>query len=455
MCKKKLCPKSFMNKLKFVFYLLSAIYFSSCEKEELFINDENEEAFTTESSVVSSKIAGRVEASSFGFNPNDATQAFLAALNAKNDTIVIDKQSSDWIVGPIRVSNLLNKIIIFEKGVVLRAKIGAFKNTNDKLFELINAQNVTIWGHDAIFRMNKSEYTSGEWRHGISLRKCKNILIDRITVENSGGDGIYIGGMEDGSYSENISLKRVKSFNNKRQGMSIVSVSKLWVRDCEFSNNRGTLPEAGIDIEPNTIYDRIVDVIIEKCTITNNGHAGAVLALINLKSSSTPVSIRFLDCIFSMNHDSKNKYPASEIVISAHPTDPVKGNVSFERCVIEGSKWGILYSRKISDAYHVTFKNCVAKIICQDNSKTPIYLEVPDYYKASKPVGGFTFDNLRLQYNTDLPFLTVQGWKTMPSLKNVNGNVIIDAPKNSQPINYRNYNPSKNINVNLKYSYIN
>ena len=455
MDKKTMFLIPFMQKLKFLFYLLFTICLSSCEKEELSMNDENGGVFTTKTLIESTKVAATVEASSFGFNANDATQALLAALNSKNDVIIIDKQSSDWVVGPIKVKNLLNKTIIFESGVVIRAKTGAFKSSNDKLFELINAQNVDIRGNGAIFRMNKNEYTNGEWRHGLSLRKCKNVTIDRVTIENSGGDGIYISGYENGSYSEDITLKRVKSLNNKRQGMTLVSVSGIWVRDCEFSNNRGALPEAGIDIEPNSIYDRIVDVTIEKCTITNNGHAGAVLALLNLRSSSVPVSIRFLDCIFSMNHDSTNKYPSSEIVLGADPINPVKGNVSFERCIIEGSKWGLLYSRKTSDAYHASFINCEAKNICQNNSISPIYLEVPDYYTKTLPLGGYTFDNLKLQYSTNLPFLVIQGWKTLPSLKNINGKFIIDAPKNSKPIDFRSYNPSNNINVRLDYSYIN
>ena len=395
-----------------------------------------------------------VLASSFGYDPEDATAAFLAALKSNSDTIIIDKKSSDWFVKPLSISNLSNKVLYFEEGVVFRAKPGAYGNSTDRLFELRNAVNVHIIGYGATFKMEKSEYTSGEWRHAISLRESSNISIKGLKILDSGGDGIYIAGNNAGTYSKDILIEDVESLNNRRQGISIISVDHLEVYNSNFSDTKGSLPEAGLDIEPNTPEDRIVNVLIENCRFTNNFHAGIVLALHNLEDSSEPVSITFRNCYLSSNHDPSNQYVATEIQISAHKTKPVKGNVLFENCEVNGSNWGMLYSRKTSAAYHVTFKNCVAQNICKsDNSLNPIFLEVPDYNISSGPLGGFTFDNLYIKYDTNKSFINIQGAATLLGLNDMNGEIFIVEPYDNEP-QYTNYNIVNNRNVNYIYTHL-
>ncbi len=398
-------------------------------------------------------VSQTVKVSSFGFYPEDSSKAIIDAIHSNSDTIIFDKQKSDWITKPITLKNIRNKTIIFEEGVCLRAKSGAFNRNNNKLFEMINAKDVNIIGYGATFIMEKAEYNHGEWRHAISLRKCNNIAIKGLTIRDSGGDGIYIAGMEKGSYSENILIEDVKSINNRRQGMSIISAQNLLVRNSSFNSTNGTLPEAGVDIEPNNPQDRIVNVRFEKCSFAENNHAGILLALTKLDNTSVNVNIEFYDCYLSMNHHPDNKYVASEIVISANAANPVKGNVLFEECFIDGSKWGLLYSRKQSNAFHVTFKNCAAKNICQNNSMAPIYLEVPDYYKTYGALGGYTFDNLLLEYKVDLPFLFVQGSKlnTLKNVEDINGSITVIG-NIKKDFFYNNYNPKNNINVKMEYT---
>lgn len=100
-------------------------------------------------------------------------------------------------------------------------------------------------------------------------------------IRDSGGDGIYIAGKGEGTFSENIYLENIKSINNKRQGMSIISAHNVFVKNCEFTETNGTLPEAGLDIEPNTPKDRIVKINFENCSFTNNNHSGILLSLGN------------------------------------------------------------------------------------------------------------------------------------------------------------------------------
>jgi hypothetical protein len=43
-------------------------------------------------------------------------------MNSGYDTIIIDKQKADWVLRPTILSNLHNKVVILEKGVVIKAK---------------------------------------------------------------------------------------------------------------------------------------------------------------------------------------------------------------------------------------------------------------------------------------------------------------------------------------------
>lgn len=83
--------------------------------------------------------AETVYASDFGFKAGDATTAFQNAILSSADTIIVDLQSDDWIVGPSKFTDLHNKTIIFHPGVILKAKYGAYPNNGDCLINLVRA----------------------------------------------------------------------------------------------------------------------------------------------------------------------------------------------------------------------------------------------------------------------------------------------------------------------------
>jgi len=189
---------------------------------------------------------------SIGYSPSDATKAFQKAINSPNDTIIIDKQDADWNVGPSTFFSLQNKTILFQSGVVLRALPGRFGATNACLFKLRFSHQVSIIGYGATFKMNKSEYAqlnNSEYRMSISMDGCSDITIKGLILDESGGDGIYIGG-DSLNYCKSILLEDVQAINHYRQGKSICNVRDMTVRNCYFAHTKGTLPEAGIDVEP-------------------------------------------------------------------------------------------------------------------------------------------------------------------------------------------------------------
>ena len=395
-----------------------------------------------------------VKVSLFGFDSKDASSAIIAAIKSDNKTIIIDKQSEDWVVEPLVFSNIKDKRIYIEDGVIIKAKENAFNKVTDALIEFRESDNITVDGHGATLLMNKEEYTDGQWRHGISIKQSSNITIRGLEVRDSGGDGIYIGGTsEEGSYSSDIIVDYVTAINNKRQGMSIVSAEGVWVSNSVFTETKGTLPEAGLDIEPNHEYDRLVNINFSDCKFTNNNYAGIVLSLGQMTSNSLPISVYFNNCYTSYNASEENEYSNSEIVLTADKKDPVGGEVVFDNLEIDGSNYSMLHSRKRSDAFYATFKNCVIKNVSQKGENSPIYLQVGDYYELINSLGGFTFDNVYIEYDKDLPYMQVRGSSTLQSFKDVSGNFSVKNPYQND-LQYVNYDWLLNLNVNIQTNWI-
>ncbi|MFC0605708.1 right-handed parallel beta-helix repeat-containing protein [Winogradskyella pulchriflava] len=395
-----------------------------------------------------------VKVSSYGFNTTDTKPSIYKAIRT-NDTIIIDKQHSEWLVSPLTFRGLENKTIIFENDVVLRAKPGAYTSTSDCLMKFVDCKNIAIIGNGALLTMNKEEYIDGEWRMGLSFMGCSNVSLSNLTISSSGGDGIYIDGYKEMLYSENIRIDSIISTNNKRQGISIISAKDVWVKNSVFTKTKGTLPEAGLDIEPDKETDVIINVNFDHCSFTNNNHSGIVLGLDNLTDKSKPVSINFTNCYLSMNHDISNRYPKAEIIVSSNPFNPVKGKVSFNNIIVDGSKWGLIYSRKPSKAYHVSFNNLSARNICQqEDDMSVIYLEVPDYFKSSGPLGGFSFNNTYVKFDTKSSFFTIRGSSmgTLNGVKNIKGHITIENPNLKEFIEYIKYNPNKNVDFEVNYT---
>jgi len=114
---------------------------------------------------------------------------------------------------------------------------------------------------------------SGEWGMGVYINGSSNIAVQGTTARNAWGDGFYIRGA-----STNIRFCSVVADNNRRQGMSIISVNGLVVKDSIFKNTNGTAPQAGLDIEPNE-NDTVRNVQIVNSKFVDNRGIGIQIYL--------------------------------------------------------------------------------------------------------------------------------------------------------------------------------
>ncbi len=390
--------------------------------------------------------ATTIYASSFGWNSSDATSAFRAAINSAADTIIIDKQAGDWIVGPNRFFDLHDKTIIFQSGVVLRAKAGAFPDNGDCLLSFVRANHIKIIGYGATFKMNKAEYAAladGEWRHSLAISNSSNVQVYGLKIIESGGDGVFISGdtwYGTQLYSENILLKDLWCDKHYRQGISIISAQHLLVQNCWFTNTSGTLPMSGVDLEPDQEFHRIVDVVFDKCRFTGNFGNGIQLSFHLLTAASIPVDLTFRDCYSSGNHDVSNPYAPGEIYMSAAEREAVTGNARFERCLVENSQWTAVGMRKPADSFLASFDDCVFLNVSNDITNfynTPIWIEVTDYSNPCPRFGGAVFNDCLLSYTTNLNLLGSYGEiNTSPGMGNVQlNNLTVIHPNPAVTIN--------------------
>jgi Secretion system C-terminal sorting domain/Right handed beta helix region len=401
--------------------------------------------------------ATSVAASAYGYNATNATTAFRAAVNATADTTIIDfapGSSGEWNVDASIFFNLVNKTIIFEPGVKLIATPGYTQDGN--LFRIRYCNTVKVIGNNTLFKMQKPEYTTGEFRHCIAIVDCDNIEISNIIAADSGGDGIFIAAFGPTKfYCENIVLRNMVCDNNRRQGISVITVKNLLVEHCIFKNTNGTLPEAGVDFEPDQNYERLENIVFKKCSFTNNYGNGVALALINLNNTSQPVDIIFNDCYISQNHQPSNVYAASEINATSPETNFPTGSVTFNRCLIENSQWSAITVRKAANSYGINFNDCVFKNISQSqvNFNNPIWLETLSYNPVPNAAfGGVNFNNQLIEFSSNMAFLQAYGSASSAGLANVSGNITVINPAVNTPPVYVNLNSQANVGYTYNFA---
>ncbi len=390
--------------------------------------------------------ATSVNASTFGWNATNATAAFVNAIKSANDTIIIDLQASDWMIGPTNFDTLKNKTIIFENGVNLVARPGAFSYIYATLMTFYEANNIKIIGYGATFKMQKSEYialNNSEHRHCIQLTSCSNIEIYGLKLMDSGGDGIIISnytGVAYQRYCENVFLKDLWCDNNYRQGISIGSAQHLRVENCWFTNTSGTAPQAGVDIEPNYTFERLIDIVFEKCRFTGNAGGGILIAPISIDSTTLPMDITFNNCYVANN--GVNRYQISTYGYASG----ARGNVIFNNCMTDGGTYSV-GGTKLASGYKASFNNCVFR------NPTNVVVNFDDHTTATSLIrnGGVSFTNCLAFYNTTYRFFNI--WHanaTWAGLDDVQAN-------NFTAINTNNvtYNNGGNITANCVFDFKN
>jgi len=366
----------------------------------------------------------------WGFNKDDSTDALQGAINSGASKVIVPYMGSEWIVRPIKLAS--NQEIVFEPGVVVTAKKGEFKGKDDCLFSAYGKTNITLRGYGAIFQMLKKDYRGpdyrdSQWRHVLSIRSCTGITVSGLTLRNSGGDGIYVG-VNWGSNQpcENVQIEDCLCDQNYRQGISLTSGENVRIKNCLLKNTSGHAPGAGIDLEPNSARDRLVNVVISECVSENNNGPGFVVSLRHLSSESEDVSILFVNCYVRSGKK-------AGIALGPRADEGPKGLIEFRDCTVENTgSAGFYITNKSFNSLRLRFTNCKLKNVATRGTypeiptAVPICLFLVDGYP--REFSGIEFNNCYVYDNKNRPSLAVTDSKISFSFSDVGGNINVYNP---------------------------
>ena len=183
---------------------------------------------------------------------------------------------------------LLDNIkLLLHGNAVLKAIPNDKKQYN--ILRIFNKTNVQVEGGTIEGERVNHTGSGGEWGYGIAITGGSNISIKNINIYDCWGDGIntqvYFG--ETQTFSpDKVFIDNVISNNNRRQGLSIEALTNSIIKNSTFKNTNGTLPSAGIDIEPWGGEHIVENVVIDNCNFEGNSGLGLILhgySIFNIK----------------------------------------------------------------------------------------------------------------------------------------------------------------------------
>ncbi|MCP1997431.1 right-handed parallel beta-helix repeat-containing protein [Flavobacterium sp. HSC-61S13] len=243
--------------------------------------------------------------------------------------------------------------------------------TNYSIFNLKNISNVAIYNPRLVGDKYAHLSSKGEWGMGINIVGSQNIKIFNPIISKCWGDGIYINDF-DGIKSKNILIEGGIVDDNRRNGISVISGENISINDIVLSNTSGTLPMAGIDLEPNHNHEELKNIVLKNIVSYNNGDAGFLIFLGSfLGENQKTVDIRFLNCT--------DYYSAKAISIPGllnnydKTIKKIKGQISFEGFTTVNS--GVFFS-KSSGSYTYTPPIFVKKFQIQQENKKDLDSEL-------------------------------------------------------------------------------
>lgn len=262
------------NLLLLAFGLLAIITFAcSRTKLEPLENEEGKES----DALMLARAAPKVNVRDVGAKGNgttDDTKAFQKAVDSVaglgGGTVWVPK--GNYLINPDVSVKLKNNVHFYMVDTTAQLIAKPVDTGRYAILLLSKVNNVTITGGKIVGERYGHLRITGEWGMGIAVYGSSNIVIRGTKIINCWGDGITVG-EGSGRYetylpSSYVTVKRVTSDNNRRQGLTIGRSRHITVDSCTFSNTNGTKPMAGIDVEPDT--DSTYDVTIQNCNIFQN-----------------------------------------------------------------------------------------------------------------------------------------------------------------------------------------
>jgi hypothetical protein len=184
-----------------------------------------------------------------------------------------------------------SNITLRGRGAVLK-----FSNTAlyDSLLRLDHVTNVIIEGFE-LDGQKASVPGVTEYKHGVYVLSSTHVELRDLYSHGHKGDGVYIGAEAAQASSADVNGTNLRLDANHRMGLTVAALDGGRFMNVRGTNNAGTDPQAGLDIEPNADDQTIRDLDFIGCEFSGNAKAGINIFL---RSAPTAVQrgIRFTGC---------------------------------------------------------------------------------------------------------------------------------------------------------------
>lgn len=221
----------------------------------------------------------------YGDGTRDATAAIQNAINRASPGEITKIPPGTYLINAdTGITLRQGSNLELSNGTIILSKPS--KNNKYALIKVHGIDNVKISGGALIGERLNHLGKGGEWGMGISIRGSTDVDISNMEVSNCWGDGIYIGSFQRNGVQvpcANITIRKVVSKGNRRQGLSITSCNHAQILDSKFLNTAGTAPASGIDLEPNPDQP-VTDILIKNCDINDNAGSGIIFSRKSMNS---------------------------------------------------------------------------------------------------------------------------------------------------------------------------
>ena len=207
-----------------------------------------------------------------GNGVTDDTAAIQAAINALPSTGgTVEIPAGTYMINALQAINLRSHTrLLLDTGATLQA----IPNSAERywIVKARNLNNVEITGGSIVGDRTQHLGTTGEWGYGVNIAGSSYVYVHDISVSNCWGDGLAVGAAVNSTStvpSYSVTFNNVKSDNNRRQGLSVLPATQVYVVNSSFTGSNGTAPQSGIDVEPQT-QGTAMQVRLENVTLANN-----------------------------------------------------------------------------------------------------------------------------------------------------------------------------------------
>ncbi len=203
-----------------------------------------------------------------------------------------------------------------------------------EVIRCLDTSNFTIEGAKIFGDRSTHLGKNGEWGHGIALYGCSNFEIDADEISDCWGDGLILQYDSFGNPTRHGKIYVRKAYNNRRQGMSIISAE-----DIDFFVNangtHGTSPGAAVDLEPDYPTDILRN--IRGAIVSSNNQGSAVLVNLScLRASSEPVDVK-------LNVDSDRDFRGISVTYAGVTGSRPTGRITFVYPTIRNTRMSSIW----------------------------------------------------------------------------------------------------------------